>query len=106
MFNRTIIAVAAAVAIGCVPLATTAFAKGHSGGGRAGGHAMVGHGGGGHGGGRYAGGRHFGRGYGGGYGYGGCPGYYGYNGYYNGYAGCNPGAAIVGGVVNGIFGGY
>jgi hypothetical protein len=108
MLYRTLIAFTAAVALGCVPISSSAFAGGHGGGGRAGGaHAMGGHAMGGHamaghgrGGGRqYAGGRRGGYGYGGGYG---C------NGYYNNYNGCgyDPAAAIVGGVIGGALNGF
>ncbi len=119
MLHRTLIAFTAGIALGCVPIGSTAFAAGHSeghGGGRAGGghamggHAMAGHGrGGGH---RYAGGRRFEHGYGGdGYGYGYGYGYrrgYGCNGYYNNYNGCgyDPAAAIVGGVIGGALNGF
>jgi hypothetical protein len=118
MLRRTLIAFTAVVALGCVPLTTSAFAAGHAGGhggGHAahagGGHAMGGHamGGRGHAGGarRFAGGRRgYGGGYGGGYGYGG--GDYGCNGYYDDYNGCgyNPGAAIVGGLIGGALNGF
>ena len=110
---RTIIAVAAAVALGCVPLATAASAAGRAGvhAGARGGHAVAGHARGGHFAGRHVGGRRVVRGYrgNGGYaGYGG--GYAGYGGY--GYGGCgyydgcdDNGAAIVGGLIGGILGG-
>ena len=119
MLRRTLIAFTTVVALGCVPLTSSAFAAGHAGGhsggghaaGRAGGgHAMGGHamGGRGHVGGarRYAGGRRGGGyGYGGGYGFGGD---YGCNGYYDNYNGCgyNPGAAIVGGLIGGALNGF
>jgi hypothetical protein len=131
MLRRTLIAFTTVVALGSVPLTSSAFAAGqpggHSGGRAAGGHAMGGHASGGHAmGGHAMGGRGYGggarrvaggRGYGGGYyggGYGGgydCNGYnngYGYYGYNNG-CGYNPGAAIVGGVIGGAlnaFGAY
>jgi hypothetical protein len=116
MLRRTLIAFTTVVALGCVPLTSSAFAAGeaggHGGGGHAaagragGGHAMSGHamGGRAHAGGarRYAGGRRGGRGYG----YGG--GDYGCNGYYDDYNGCgyNPGAAIVGGLIGGALNGF
>jgi hypothetical protein len=116
LHKNTLIAFAAAVALGCIPVATTASAAGHPGGHAGGGHAMGGHAmagparggvtaGYGRGdrivrsGGRYYGGGPVydscpGNGYGPGYGYGysnGCPGY---------------GVPVVGGVINGILGGY
>lgn len=122
MLRRTLIAFTAVVALGCVPLTSSAFAAGHAGGHGGGGHAAAGRAGGGHamggramggrghvgGGRRYAGGRRVGRGYGyggGGYGYGGD---YGCNGYYDDYNGCgyNPGAAIVGGLIGGALNGF
>jgi hypothetical protein len=124
MLRRTLIAFTTVVALGCVPLTSSAFAAGHAGGhsggghaaGRAGGgHAMAGRAAGGRamggharsGGAHYAGGRRgYGGGYGGGYGYGG--GDYGCNGYYDDYNGCgyNPGAAIVGGLIGGALNGF
>jgi hypothetical protein len=129
MLRKSLIAFAATVALGCVPLATTASAATHGGSsaghaagghasanasgraaGRSGGHAM--HAGGGYGrarnGGGYNGGGYNGGGYNGydgyyGYAGGGCPGYYG-NGYNNGCPGY--GVPLVGGIVNGILGGY
>ncbi len=108
MLHKTLIAFAAAVALGCVPVATIASAAPHGHVGR--GHTVAGHIRGGHvaryrGGhvARYRGGYDngpvydscagygpgygYGYGYGPGYGYGGCPGY---------------GVPIVGGVINGI----
>jgi hypothetical protein len=113
VLHRTLVAFAAVAALGCLPMATIALAapQGHSGGA----HAMAGHAGGGHvartGGGhvaRYGGGR--GVQYGGGYGgpvYDSCAGYgYGY-GYGAGYGGCpGYGVPLVGGLVNGVLGGY
>jgi hypothetical protein len=121
--HKTLITLAAAVALGCASLATNALAAGHPGGhggghggGRAAaGHAMAGHARGGGGGGhvaRYGGGR--GARYGGGYGYSSgpiydsCDGYGpGYGpGYGYGYNGCRGyGIPLVGGVINGILGG-
>jgi hypothetical protein len=115
MLYRTLIAFTAVVALGCVPVTSSALAAGHAGGhgsgARAGaGHAMGGHAVGGHAmAGRahrargYAGGHRFGPGYGGGYGGG-----YGCNGYYDDYNGCgyNPGAAIVGGLIGGALNGF
>jgi hypothetical protein len=97
--HKTIIALTTAVALGCVPFATNAFAAGHPAGGHSGGHATGGHAMGGHPG--YARGGHGGQ-YGGGYygngpvydtcdGYNGCPGY---------------GVPFVGGLINGALGGY
>jgi len=117
MLYRTLIAFTAVVALGCVPVTSSALAAGHpgghGGGGRAGAsHAMGGHAMGGHahfGGARsYAGGRRFGPGYGGGYGGYGYGGGYGCNGYYDDYNGCgyNPGAAIVGGLIGGALNGF
>jgi hypothetical protein len=128
LHKKTLIALAAAVALGCVPVATNALAaghqnSGHGGGGQAfaghgGGHAMAGPARGGNGagyarGGRgsagYArGGRVVVRSGGGGY-YGGGPVYDSCAGYDSGYGynGCpGYGVPIVGGVINGIFGGY
>lgn len=127
MLHKTLIALAATVALGCVPAATTALAAGHPGGhagiAHAAGGGMAARGGlsagvarGGHGAGFARGGRvaRYGRGYGNGPVYNGpiydsCAGYgygYGYGPGY-GYNGC-PGyaAPIVGGVINGILGGY
>ena len=138
MLNKTIIALTAAIVLGCVPMATDALAagqpKGHAGGGHTvgghamGGHAMAGYARGAHGA-RY--GRHYEGGapiydsYGGqGYYEGGAPIYdsYGGQGYYEGgapiYDSCSDGSygtgygcrgygvPFVGGVINGIFGGY
>jgi hypothetical protein len=114
VLHKTLVVFAAAVAIGCVPMATTALAAhGHGGGhgGHAGGgHAMAAHAGGGHVA-RYGGG--YGGGYRGGYGggyYGGGPIYdscagYGY-GYGPGYGCPGYGIPLVGGVINGVLGGY
>ena len=111
VLHKTLIALVAAVALGCVPMTTTAFAAGHGhGGGHAGGHAG-GHGGG-HAGyaraGGYAHGGRYARGGGGGYYVGGgpiydsCAGY----GYGPGYGCPGYGVPLVGGVINGILGGY
>ena len=108
MLHKTLIALAAAAALGCLPMATTALAAhGH------GGHATVGHARGGHIA-RYGHGARYGGGYGGGYVngpiYDSCAGYgYGYGyGYGPGYGyGC-PGygvAPLVGGIVSGVLGG-
>ena len=94
MLRKTLIVLAGAAALGCLPMATTALAAPHAHGAGSGGH--------------YA--RSGGGGYGGGYVngpiYDSCAGYgYGY-GYGPGY-GC-PGygvAPIVGGVINGVLGG-
>jgi hypothetical protein len=132
LHKRTLLAFAAAVTLGCMPIATNALAAGHPGGGRAGGgHAIAGSTRGGHamagavrggratagyarGGGTagYARGGRFARSGGGYYGsgpvYGGpiydsCDGY----GYGYGNSGCpGYGVPLVGGVINGIIGGY
>ena len=102
MFHKTIIAVTAAVALGCVPVASNAAAAGHPGGGHSGGHATAGHATGGYGRGGYArGGARYGGGYyrGGGPIYDTCDGYYG-----NGCPGV--GVPFVGGLINGVLGGY
>jgi hypothetical protein len=134
LHKKTLIALAAAVALGCVPMATNASAAGHQNEGRGGGgqggggQAFAGHGGGGHamagparggnGSAGYArGGRVVVRSGGGGY-YGGGGGYYDGGGpvYYNGpiydscsgygYGGCpGYGVPLVGAVINGILGG-
>jgi hypothetical protein len=116
--RKTLIAFAAALALGSVPVATSAFAapRGHASGGA---HAAVAHGGHGFAAGRGAGhfarsggGNYGGRSYGGGY-YGGgpvydsCAGYgdpYGYGPGYP-YGGCS-GVPLVGRVINGVLGGY
>jgi hypothetical protein len=107
VLHKTLIVLVAAVALGCVPVATNALAEGHSGGHGGGGHAMGGHATGGHatGGhamGGYARGGHGAR-YGGGYNsgpvYDSCG--YGYN---NGCAGY--GVPLVGGLINGVLRGY
>ncbi len=96
MRHKTLIAFAAAVALGCVPMATNALAAPRGHGHAGGGHAMAGHARGGYVAGRY------GRGYRAGPIYDSCQGYgYGY--------GYNDGCArngIVGGVINGVLGGY
>ena len=107
MLHKTLIALAAVVALGGVPAATSASAASHPGGGHPaghiGGHAVGGHAVGGHAAGGHArigsGGRHVAR-YGGGYhsgliynscGYYNCPGY---------------GVPLVGGLIDGVLGGY
>ena len=97
MLHKTLIALAAAVALGCVPAATSAFATDDPGGGHPAGHAVGGHAAGGHA--RIGpGGRHVAR-------YGGYRSGRIYNscGYYNcpGY-----GVPIVGGLIDGVLGGY
>ena len=122
MLNKTIIALTAAVALGCVPMATDALAAGQPNGHAGGGHAVGGHAVGGHAVAGYARGGHgarYGRYY-----EGGAPIYdsYGGQGYYEGgapiYDSCSDGSygtgygcrgygvPFVGGVINGIFGGY
>jgi hypothetical protein len=133
LHKKTFIALAAAVALGCVPAATNALAAGHPGGHGGGGQAFAGHGGGhatagpargGNGSAGYArggrgsagyarGGRIVVRSGGGGY-YGGGgpvydngPIYDSCSGYGYGYGGCpGYGVPIVGAVINGILGGY
>ena len=123
LHRKTFIALAAAVALGCVPAATNALAAGHPGGHGGGGQAFAGHGGGhamagpahgGNGSAGYArGGRVVVRSGGGGY-YGGGgpvydngPIYDSCSGYGYGYGGCpGYGVPIVGAVINGILGGY
>ena len=123
LHKKTFIALAAAVALGCVPAATNAQAAGHPGGHGGGGQAFAGHGGGhamagpahgGNGSAGYArGGRVVVRSGGGGY-YGGGgpvydngPIYDSCSGYGYGYGGCpGYGVPIVGAVINGILGGY
>ena len=46
LYKKTFIALAAAIALGCVPVATNALAAGHPGGHGGGGQAFAGHGGG------------------------------------------------------------
>jgi hypothetical protein len=99
---KTLVALAAAVALSCVPAATNVLAAdhsgGHAGGGHAAGHAMGGHATVGHarvgsGGGhvaRYGGGNRSGPIYNS-CGYYNCPGY---------------GVPLVGGLINGVLGGY
>jgi hypothetical protein len=136
VLNKTIIALTAAVALGCVPMATDALAagqpnghaaghamSGHAMSGRAmGGHAMGGHAVGGHVMAGYARGGHgarYGRYYeggapiydsyeGGGYYEGGAPIYdsCGDGSYGPGYGCPGYGVPLVGGVINGIFGDY
>jgi hypothetical protein len=104
LLHKTLMAFAAATALGCVPVATNAFAAGHPAG-----HASVGHAASGRAVAGRARGSHFarsGRGYGPAYNgsiYDSCNGYdpsYGYNGC-PGY-----GVPVVGGVINGILNGY
>ena len=107
MFHKTIIAVTAAVALGCVPVASNAAAAGHPGGGHSGGHATAGHATAGHATGGYGRGGYArgGARYGGGYYRGGGPIYDTCDGYYGN--GC-PGVGVpfVGGLINGVLGGY
>ncbi len=112
MLHKTLVALVAATALGCVPVATTAFAAGHPGGG--GGHGGGGHGGGGHAMGGHGGGHAMaghargghGARYGGGYYGGGGPIYDSCYGYGPGYGCPGYGIPLVGGVINGILGGY
>lgn len=110
MFQKIIIAFTAVVALGCVPIATNAFAAGRSGGGHSaghamGGHAMSGHAMGGHARVGYARGNNRGTRYGGGYSGSGGPVYDTCDGYYgNGCPGF--GVPFVGGLINGVLNGY
>jgi hypothetical protein len=110
MLHKTLVTFAAVVALGCMPLATNAFAApGHPGGRGSGSHATAGHAAGyshgPHGAGYARGGR--GARYGGGY-YGGGPIYDSCAGYAYGPGNGCPGYGVpfVGGVINGILGGY
>jgi hypothetical protein len=111
VLRKKLIGLAAAVALGCVPVATNALAAGHPGGGHGSGHVAAAHRGGGHvaryGGGvhyaRSGGGRYYGGGYVGGPIYDRCAGY-GY-GYGPGYGCPGYGVPLVDGVINGILGG-
>jgi hypothetical protein len=109
MFHKTIIAVTAAVALGCLPVLTSASAADHAGNGRSSqqavsGHAVSGHATAGRARSGYARGGHGARYGGGNYGGGGpiydtCDGYHG-----NGCPGF--GVPYVGGLINGVLGGY
>jgi hypothetical protein len=109
VLHKTLIVFAAAVALGCVPVATNAFAAvqgGHGGGaGHAtGGHAMGGHAMGGHAMDGHARGGHVAR-YGDGYRSG--PIYDSCRGYAYGYNGCRgDGIPLVGGLIGDVLGGY
>jgi hypothetical protein len=112
LFQKTLIALAATVALGCVPVATNALAAGHP-GGNGGGHAMGGRAMGGHAMGGYARGGQAG-GYGG-YARGGRGARYdgGYDGgpIYDscggpGYACPGYGVPLVGELIDGALGGY
>ena len=98
MLDKTIIAVTAAAGLSCMPVATNALAADHPGGGHSGAQASSGHAMGGHAGGGYARGGHGAR-YGGGPIYDTCDGYHG-----NGCPGF--GVPYVGGLINGVLGGY
>jgi hypothetical protein len=94
--HKTFIALTTAVALGCVPFATNAFAAGQPAGGHSSGHAMSGHAMSGHAMSGHAMGGHPGYARGGPVydtcdGYNGCPGY---------------GVPFVGGLINGALGGY
>ena len=115
MLHKTLITLAATVALGCVPVATTASAAGHPSGHASVGHAAGGRGmtaRGGHAAGFARGGRvaRYGRGYGRGPIYNGpiydrCAGYGDGPGY--GYNGCpGYGAPIVGRAIGDVLGGY
>jgi hypothetical protein len=112
VLHKTLIALTAAVALSCVPMATSASAAGHpgghGGGHAAGGHAMGGHATGGHAAGGYARGNHVAR-YGGGYrggGYRTGPIYDSCYGYNPGYDCPGYGVPLVGGLIDGVLGGY
>ena len=77
MLHKTLIALAAAAALGCVPVATNALASSHPG--------------------NYASARH-------GPIYDSCPGYG--TGYSYGYGGCPGYGGVVGGLIGGVQGGY
>ena len=111
MIYRTLIALAVAVALGCVPMATNALAAGHPAGHGGGGHAMGGHAMGGHARGGHAMGGHaragHGARYGGGYYGGGGSIYDSCGGYYGPAYGCpGYGIPLVGGLIGGVLGGY
>jgi hypothetical protein len=110
VLNKTIIALTAAVALGCVPMTTDALAAGQP-NGRAGGHAMGGHAMGGHAVGGHAVAGYARGGHGARYGRyyeGGAPIYdsCGDGSYGPGYGCPSYGVPLVGGVINGIFGDY
>jgi hypothetical protein len=100
VLHKTLIALAGASAIVCLPIATTALAASHSHG--VSGHAMAGHARGAHMAG-YRGNRYRG-GYVNGPIYDSCAGYG--NGYGPGYGCRGYGAPLVGGLINGVLGGY
>ena len=104
MFYKTIIAVTATVALGCLPVSTSALAAGHPGDGHSGRQAVSGHATDGHARSGYARGSHRAR-YGGGNDLGGGPIYDTCDGYHGN--GC-PGFGVpyVGGLINGVLGGY
>jgi len=112
VLHKTLVALAAAVALGCVPVATNALASDHPGNHASAGHAAAGHVTSRHSMAGYARSGHVAR-YGGGYRHGtiyngpiydSCPGYspgYGY-----GYGGCPGYGGVVGGLIGGVLGGY
>jgi hypothetical protein len=104
VFSKAIIAVTAAVALSCIPVTTNALAADRPGGGHGGGHALSRHAMGGHTGGGYGRGGHGAR-HGGGYNGGAGPIYDTCDGYHGN--GC-PGFGVpyVGGLINGVLGGY
>lgn len=129
LLHKTLIACAAVVALGCVPAATNVLAAGHPGDGQRGdghaaagyavaGHAMAGPARGGHVMGGYPRGGRIARYGSGGYNragpvfngpiYDSCPGYSYGPGYGRAYAECPgySGVPVVGGLINGILGGY
>jgi hypothetical protein len=112
VLHKTLIALAAAAALGCVPVATNALASSHPGNYASARHAAAGHATGRHSMAGYARGGHVAR-YGGGYRHGpiyngpiydSCPGYG--TGYSYGYGGCPGYGGVVGGLIGGVRGGY
>jgi hypothetical protein len=98
VFNKAIIGITAAAALSCMPVATNALAADHPGGGQSGGQALSRHAMGEHAVGGYARDGHGAR-YRGGPIYDTCDGYHG-----NGCPGF--GVPYVGGMINGVLGGY
>ena len=115
MLHKTLIALAAAAALSCVPVATNASAAGHPDNHANARHAAAGHATGRHSMAGYARGGHIAR-YGYRHGpiyngpiynepiYDSCPGYGGHYGY--GYGGCPGYGGVVGGLIGGVLGGY
>jgi hypothetical protein len=110
VLHKTLVALAAAATLGCVPVATNALAANHASNHANARHAAVGHAMGRHSMAGYARGGHVAR-YGGGYRYGpiyngpiydSCSGY----GYGYGYGGCPGYGGGVGGLIGSVLGGY